>query len=251
MPDWVPEPRLVILATGLCEIAGAAGLLSPPVPARGRDRPRPLRGLRLPGQPQARLRRIVHIDGLPDSWWYHGPRLAFQPVFVWAALWAGGLIDWPFRAAGRRSAGPGPPRPPRMRRPEPGAGRPRAGPASNLPGTLITGSWDPRITAGFDPGIPDDIPPFAAGAHGIPRRPAPDTGGRHDEAPRPRTERARRSPIRRRTATRSSAPSMPSSTACGPGRSARQSRPAEPGPVKPGPARGGRRGTPGPGGHGA
>ena len=28
MPDWVPQPRLVILATGLCEIAGAVGLLT-------------------------------------------------------------------------------------------------------------------------------------------------------------------------------------------------------------------------------
>src|SRR4051794_14065782 len=28
-PDWVPWPRGVILATGLCEIAGAAALLTP------------------------------------------------------------------------------------------------------------------------------------------------------------------------------------------------------------------------------
>jgi len=95
MPSWVPQPRLVILATGLCEIAGAAGLLT------GRFRRAAAIGLALYAVCvyPANLKHAfdhVHIDGIPDSRWYHGPRLAFQPVFVWAALWAGGLIDWPF-----------------------------------------------------------------------------------------------------------------------------------------------------------
>ncbi|WP_457108526.1 DoxX family protein [Methylobacterium sp. P5_C11] len=102
MPDWVPEPRHVILATGLCELAGAAGLLFPPL------RRAAAIGLALyavcvyPANLKHALDH-VHVDGIPDSWWYHGPRLAFQPVFVWAALWAGGLIDWPF--GGRRRSG--------------------------------------------------------------------------------------------------------------------------------------------------
>lgn len=29
MPGWVPYPMLVILATGVCELAGALGLLIP------------------------------------------------------------------------------------------------------------------------------------------------------------------------------------------------------------------------------
>ena len=29
-PDWVPFPRQVIMGTGLCELAGAAGLLTRP-----------------------------------------------------------------------------------------------------------------------------------------------------------------------------------------------------------------------------
>jgi len=100
MPGWVPAPRLVILATGLCEIAGAAGLLT------RRFRRAAATGLALYAVCvyPANLKHAfahVHIDGIPDSWWYHGPRLAFQPVFVWAALWAGGLIDWPFRRRGR------------------------------------------------------------------------------------------------------------------------------------------------------
>ncbi|MGU3385511.1 DoxX family protein [Methylobacterium sp. D53M] len=102
MPDWVPQPRLVILATGLCEIAGAVGLLT------GRVRRAAALGLALYAVCvyPANLKHAfehVHVEGIPDSWWYHGPRLAFQPVFVWAALWAGGLIDWPFGGR-RRSA---------------------------------------------------------------------------------------------------------------------------------------------------
>jgi uncharacterized membrane protein len=38
----------------------------------------------------------VTVPGLPSSWWYHGPRLAMQPVLVWAALFAGGVLTWPF-----------------------------------------------------------------------------------------------------------------------------------------------------------
>ena len=42
------------------------------------------------------------IDGIAlpyisNSWWYHGPRLAFQPVIIWAALYSAGVIDWPWR----------------------------------------------------------------------------------------------------------------------------------------------------------
>lgn len=96
MPAWVPEPRLVILATGLCELAGAAALLGP--------RLRRAAGIGLalyalcvwPANIKQALEGI-HVAGLPDSWWYHGPRLAFQPVLIWAALFAGGVTDRPFR----------------------------------------------------------------------------------------------------------------------------------------------------------
>jgi uncharacterized membrane protein len=43
----------------------------------------------------------VAVAGLPTGWWYHGPRWALQPVLIWAALWASGVVDWPFRP-GRR-----------------------------------------------------------------------------------------------------------------------------------------------------
>jgi uncharacterized membrane protein len=39
----------------------------------------------------------VAIGGTTLGWWYHGPRLAFQPVIVWSALWASHAITWPRR----------------------------------------------------------------------------------------------------------------------------------------------------------
>ena len=96
MPEWVPEPRAVVIGTGYCEIAGAVGLLVP--------RTRWLAGVMLaiyavcvyPANVKHALNGI-EIPQLPHSWWYHGPRLLFQPVFVWWALFCAGVIDWPFR----------------------------------------------------------------------------------------------------------------------------------------------------------
>lgn len=96
MPPWVPFAEPVVLFTGACEVAGGVGLLIP--------RTRWLAGVMLaiyavcvfPANLYHALSG-VHVPHLPDSWWYHGPRLAFQPVFVWWALFAGGVVDWPFR----------------------------------------------------------------------------------------------------------------------------------------------------------
>jgi len=101
-PDWVPFPREMILATGLCEIAGAIALMT--------TRLRRAAGYALalysicvfPGN-------IKHaFGGLPPGaahlgWWYHAPRLAFQPVLVWWALFAGEIVNRPF--APRRDGG--------------------------------------------------------------------------------------------------------------------------------------------------
>jgi uncharacterized membrane protein len=100
VPGWVPRPELVIVLTGLCEIAGAVALLTP--------RLRKLAGLMLAAYaicvyPANIKHAVEHIDlpGLPSSWWYHAPRLALQPLLVWWALWCSGGLDWPFRRNAR------------------------------------------------------------------------------------------------------------------------------------------------------
>jgi uncharacterized membrane protein len=89
MPEMVAFPGAVVLVTGVLEIDGAIGLLLP--------RWRPLAGLMLAIYAvcvfPANIRHAfsgLDIAGWPLGWWYHGPRLAFQPVLVWWALWAGG-----------------------------------------------------------------------------------------------------------------------------------------------------------------
>jgi uncharacterized membrane protein len=98
VPDWVPAPHAVILLTGLCEIAGAAALLT--------RRLRWWAGVMLalyavcvfPANIKHAFENL-EVAGMTASWWYHGPRLAFQPVLVWWALFAGGIISWPARGA--------------------------------------------------------------------------------------------------------------------------------------------------------
>ena len=103
-PGWVPDPRGVVLATGWCEIAGTIGLLVPPSLLRG---PRCAAGIGLALYAlcvwPANINQALHdipIGGVHLSWWYHGPRLALQPVIIWAALWAGGVTDWPWGQKG-------------------------------------------------------------------------------------------------------------------------------------------------------
>jgi len=95
-PDWVPQPELVIAATGVAEILGATALVAIP----------PLR--RLAAICLALYAVCVYPANIKhaadaiaahgaSAWWpYHAPRLAFQPVIVWWALFAGGLTSWPF-----------------------------------------------------------------------------------------------------------------------------------------------------------
>ena len=102
-PDWVPFPRLVILGTGLCEIAGAAGLLT--------KNWRRAAGIGLTLYAicvfPANIKHALTAIGDPPSppgWWYHGPRLLFQPVLVWWALFAGEVVRWPFNRRVRQDS---------------------------------------------------------------------------------------------------------------------------------------------------
>ena len=94
-PAWVPFPREIILFTGLCELVGAVGLMT--------TRFRWWAGVMLaayavcvyPANVKHAIDQVLvaHEFG---SLWYHVPRLLFQPVVVWWALFAGRVTDWPF-----------------------------------------------------------------------------------------------------------------------------------------------------------
>ncbi len=94
-PDWVPFPHFIVAFTGVAEIAGAVGLLIPQL--------RKWAGIGLALYAlcvwPANLNHAINgisLGGEALGWWYHGPRLAFQPVLIWLALWVGQVIDWPF-----------------------------------------------------------------------------------------------------------------------------------------------------------
>ncbi len=96
VPDWVPAPRAVVIATGCCELLGSLALLTP--------RLRRLAGIMLalyavcvfPANINQAVKHIA-INGVVLGWGYHAPRFAFQPVLVWWALFCGGVVNWPFR----------------------------------------------------------------------------------------------------------------------------------------------------------
>jgi uncharacterized membrane protein len=95
-PEWVPFPRVVVLLTGVLELAGGLALLLP--------RLRWWAGVLLalyvlavwPANIKHAFGHIV-VPPIPESWWYHAPRLALQPVIAWWALFCAGVIDWPAR----------------------------------------------------------------------------------------------------------------------------------------------------------
>jgi uncharacterized membrane protein len=98
MPAWVPAPNAVILFTGACEIAGAVGLTVP----RLRSAAAVMLALYALCVWPANIHHALsgaHVKHVPDSWWYHGPRLALQPLIIWLPLYAAGLTSWPFRRA--------------------------------------------------------------------------------------------------------------------------------------------------------
>ena len=104
VPEWVPYPLGVVLATGVCEIAGALALLTPQW--------RRAAGIMLalyavcvfPANIKHAFESVV-IPSLPTSWWYHAPRLAMQPVLVWWALFCSEVVTWPWRDPHPRAEG--------------------------------------------------------------------------------------------------------------------------------------------------
>ena len=90
VPDFVPHPYATVVLTGVCEIAGAIGLLI----ARGRRAAGWALAAYAVAVFPANIKHAVEmipVGGFPQSWWYHGPRLALQPVLVWWALYCSGI----------------------------------------------------------------------------------------------------------------------------------------------------------------
>ena len=94
VPGWVPWPHLIVAITGWAELCGAVGLWLP--------RFRASAGIGLaayavavyPANIKHAVDHVV-IDGIVLGWSYHIPRLMLQPVLVWAALFATGVVSWP------------------------------------------------------------------------------------------------------------------------------------------------------------
>ncbi len=87
-----------MLFTGVCEVLGSVGLLIAQV--------RKLTGVMLaiflvcvfPANINMALNHIP-VRGHVPGWGYHGPRLAFQPILIWWALFCAEVIDWPLSKA--------------------------------------------------------------------------------------------------------------------------------------------------------
>ncbi len=87
MPPFIPFPSELVFITGLLEILGAIGLLI--------KRFQRWAGLGLaamfiaifPANINVAIHTIQPPGGLPVEPWYLWLRLAFQPAFIWWALW--------------------------------------------------------------------------------------------------------------------------------------------------------------------
>ena len=98
-PSWVPLAPQVIFATGLCEIVGSIALVT--------GYWRTWAGIAMAIYAlcvwPANFKHAMDGVELPfvtNSWLYHGPRLAFQPVIIWWALYCAEVIDWPWQRKG-------------------------------------------------------------------------------------------------------------------------------------------------------
>lgn len=91
MPGYLPYPLQLVLFTGVCELAGAIGLLLP--------RLRRYAAIALaiyfvcvfPANIKNALDGL-QVEGLPAATWYYWLRLPFQPLIILWALYAGELI---------------------------------------------------------------------------------------------------------------------------------------------------------------
>ena len=91
MPDSLPYQLELVLFTGLCELAGAIGLLLP----RWRRWAALALALYFVCVFPANIKNALDgldVEGLPAATWYYWLRLPMQPLIILWALYAGELI---------------------------------------------------------------------------------------------------------------------------------------------------------------
>lgn len=93
-PSWVPFAPQVIFLTGMFELVASCALVTKPF--------RWWAGIAMAVYAlcvwPANFKHAIDGIALPfvtNSWYYHAPRLALQPVIIWWALYCAGVIDWP------------------------------------------------------------------------------------------------------------------------------------------------------------
>lgn len=95
MPRWVSWPEEVVLWTGIAEAAGAFALLQGQGHLLRKAAGWGLAAYALcvwPANVNHMLLDMARADG-GLGLWYHAPRLAFQPVLIWLALWTSGALS--------------------------------------------------------------------------------------------------------------------------------------------------------------
>lgn len=100
IPVWVPFPENVVFLTGIAEVLGAIGLAQPFSLTLRRAAAIGLALYAFCVFP-ANINHYIMDMAKPGGGLglgYHVPRMFAQPLVIWAALWAGTAIDWPFRA---------------------------------------------------------------------------------------------------------------------------------------------------------
>ncbi|MGF1479879.1 MAG: DoxX family protein [Cyanophyceae cyanobacterium] len=86
VPDFLPSPLALVYISGVFEILGGIGLLTPPV---SRAAAWGLVALFIAVYPSNINMAVnhIHLDGVPDSLWFQAIRLPFQFVLVSWAYW--------------------------------------------------------------------------------------------------------------------------------------------------------------------
>jgi uncharacterized membrane protein len=94
-PSWVPFALQIIFLTGVFEVAVSFALLTKSF--------RYWAGIAMAIYAAcvwpANFKHAFEGIDLPyvaNSWLYHGPRLAMQPIIIWWALYCAEVIDWPW-----------------------------------------------------------------------------------------------------------------------------------------------------------